>query len=59
MCLKSPAILFHKINSDSAAEPEFEVINLWKEGDGQQKVDLFICDLKSVFLEIITSIDPK
>ena len=41
--------LFHKINSDSAAEPEFEEINLWKEGYGQQKVELFIRDLKSVF----------
>ena len=51
--------LFHKINSDSAAEPEFEVINLWKEGDRPQKVELFIRDLKGVFLEIITSVDPS
>ena len=49
--------LLLRINADSAAEPEFRVINLLKEGDGPQKVELYYCDPKSVFLEIITNID--
>lgn len=49
--------LLRRIQTDSAAEPEFRIINLWKEGDGSQKVELYYRDLKSVFLEIITNVD--
>ena len=49
--------LFLRLKADSAAEPEFRVVNLWKEGDGEQKVELHYRDVKSVFLEIITNVD--
>ena len=49
--------LLLRLEEDQDAEPEFRCINLWKEGDGKQKVELLIRDLESVFLEILTHAD--
>ncbi len=46
--------LLLRLEEDLDAEPEFRCINLWKEGDGKQKVELHLRDLKSVFLELLT-----
>jgi len=49
--------LLLRLEDDQDSEPEFQCFNLWKEGDGVQKVELYIRDLKSVFLEILTHAD--
>ena len=45
------------LNPDQDSEPGFRGINLWREGDGKQKLGLHIQDLKNVFLEILTHAD--
>ncbi len=50
-------ILLMMLNPDQDSEPGFRGINLWREGDEKQKVELHIQDLKNVFLEILTHAD--
>ena len=49
--------LLFRLEDDQDSKPEFQCFHLWKEGDGVQKVELYIRDLKSVFLEILTHAD--
>ena len=49
--------LLFRLEDDQDSEPEFQCFYLWKGGNGVQKVELYIQDLKSVFLEILTHAD--
>ena len=44
--------LFLRLKADSAAEQEFRVVNLWKEGDGEQKVELHYRNFRRSYDEV-------